>query len=509
MNNIIKLIINDLDNIKISDDIKNQLDKIEIIENDRNMIKTNAYSLLSKSLNSIININYRDLLLSLKDIDSRINIIKQIVKWSQHLWKESITQTKLDKMILSYSIIDYLYLPEDLLNWDIQEQEISEKFERMLSTLLIKIDIPKNANYFDKSSFTNYQNGNENEDFKKIFYFINAFEKGNQFEKFDRFIYILVKIAYRINLSTLISLLGKSEPVVATFILKSLDIENIITILSSLYNESSLFPLLKGFIQAIHHYDELILQNDDIIESISLDKLVMILKKICQKQKYENPIINLMNLGNIKYSKTFHSVCGVFIAEVTENLSFYLEGLDFSLEDKQYGEKFYYFLEKYCNNVNKLNDIATQISNKYYSFLKEKGNVLPVNRYTSFLNFIFKSINNSIKIKEDYAKLLNNKLKELNDVRYSWNINNLKYHYIIIFYHIIYNIFFSIDFSNNKELINDILLFIKDERNIPIFDDISSDLLLNCLLNPNKIHKIELKLENEIGKIISIGKVKK
>ncbi len=497
--NINDLIMTDYEKVEIDDNFRQQIEELYFSESEPLFIDVNTYNKFCSTLNNIVKVRYRDQLKEANTLDeNKIIIIKKCVKWAQEIWLESVSKTiKLDRALVAYSIIDYFSLTEEFLNWKVIDIKFIEKIEKSISLITFNIKTHESKNYIEQKSLNDYNDGLQHNDLSKIFSFINQLENGRTFFNFDRFTPNLIIIAYRININSIISLLEKADPLIATYILKIIGADRTISIMSSEHKGNFIFPLIMGIILVIRYFD---LSTGELhIPYIELNKM---LYQIFTINIFSNPIQSIMKLGNLNCNRIFHSLCGNFLSNYPEYFTMYTDALDFSFEELMCGEEFYNAFIKNCNDQIHLITLSNLITEKYFSFIQENAKTIQINRYTCYLNFIFYAIKQKVFDSHSYVALINEQLYKLLTIQHSWNFEKIQYHYALLYYLIISNVIINIKI-NDKDISN-LINFLKDERYLPLWKNINQQVLINYLTEPENILTIDLNCSN--GKKISIKK---
>ena len=481
---------------EISQKLTNLVDELE-----PNVFDSTSYNIFCENMNRIANLNFRYEIQRINNDDARINDIKQCIKWAKSEWKKIIPHKKVKKSIIIYSIIEYFFANDKILEWNNIINDYISKISSIISTLRLEIKIPEIAGYSDRKFFSDYKEGVIEGDYHKIFSFINAIEKGGHLEQFNNIFHSsLLKICFNLDRNLISKLLNNSSPIQTAFILKQFDINLLLEFFSDFYEEENVFPLLKFFFDAVHQTENLINQKKILEESIDYEKLFIILSKILKLIEHENPLHYLMNLNRLKWNKVFHSICGLTIARNIEYIGFYIECLDFSLENNRYGEGFHRLFVENNSNDTELQKVSSDISNKYYSFISQKANIYNVDRFTSYFNFLLNSAMNQIDNNDIYSERLNFLLEEINKIIHSWEFSLLISKVSDFYFLIISNLFF--DFERPNGSFSKILDFLADERIIPVLKIKNVRFLKKCLENPEEIDKIEM--HDDSGNILQL-----
>ena len=260
----------------------------------------------------------------------------------------------------------------------------------------------------------------------------------------------------------------------------------------------------RGIIILIRHYDTKIERNPSLADDPPYEEIFNLFCKIIKANELSNPIVFLMDAGRLKWSKVFHSICGIALGREAQLSAKYIEGLDFGLESNRYGEAFYKYFKNSSQNDEDAKNITTMIANRYFEYLKEKGNVNQINHYTSYYNCIFDFFLYKITDQSFYLNEIEKHLNDIFDLLHSWNFNELNVLYSKLYLLIVSNLFlnFHILELSNSEIFN----FLNDNRFKPILKEANMEFLKKCLLSPATVDEIILSGDNNAEIKLSINR---
>jgi hypothetical protein len=421
-----------------------------------------------------------------------INTILNIQSWAIHSWEKGLETADLNKIIISYILVERLYLlPEKDLNWDVPNENLKNYLDKFLPTIVFDVnkDMPKYASYSDKKFQKDYEEALKNNNYRGIMLFLTALDRGNHFS--NDFVKILVKISIHIDPSLLAVNVCQYTPFLIKLIFNYMKEDQIIALLD-LYQNKNPLPLLIGLIQIINptgnnQFDEEILLNYNLIESAS-----KIVEKIAIHVETDNIYRFITNCSNIDSNNLWHSIFSAFIAKEFKYYNQYINEIIFTHDT---GENSFNSFSELCINKSDLDIISLEVYNKYLICLSnEKTYHQNLFCFTSYYKYIFHAINVlSDKTFNKYLEILEIVSIELKRGIYSWNHQELT----MLFTKWIFWIIKSKEFDHENEINKDILKttfeLLNDKRILNALSfrikDIKIDFagLIDFLTNPESI----------------------
>jgi len=478
-----------------------KLEKLSVFTDDKKQLNMKMF--WDDLFNNVISmdlVNHVDFYIEQKQHLDDLDTIVAIQIWAKNTWKKGIEAVDINKIIISYILIDRLFLfPDNDLDWNLDEKTrgklrtyIKSLPERL--TLDISTNISERASFSDKKFHSDYKIALEKNDYRGIFTFLTALAHGVGFyTQFDYFIEILAKLSFIVDPEIFAENLSKFPPYLVRYFFEYLNPKQIADVLV-VYNASEPLPLLIGIIQIVNshgnnQFDRQLLDDEKLIEKSSL-----IVDKIASLINTDNIYNYITNCSNIDTNELWHCIFSAFIAKNHKYHNHYLDAIDFSHNTGEYS--FNTFIKYTDDDV--LDNLSCKIYDKYlFSLIDKHTNRFIV--FTSYFQYISQAIYKlSDKSHQKYLENLEQVSIELKRGIYSWRIEEWN----MLFTKWIFWLLSSKDFFErvtvNKDALKTTYELICDIRitNTLIID---STLLINLLENPGRTGKIALPVAGLYG----------
>lgn len=477
-----------LDNVSVSRIVEETLGKVKLLKDPNSIFAEDAYSELTDTI---------DLLTVSPDPKSyqesteqtlSWDEVRQCAKWALDLWNEGLAAERWDKMLVASLVVDYLKCPVELLRLD-NDNEKRKRIALKVSSLQLNLSLLENADYADHSQFRQYSEGVRDKDLGKLLSFFAALERGRGIHSFNHVPEKLINLIYKIHPDGIMALLGKGEPTVAELVIQSLPNDQIATILAESYNSEHEFPLARGFVILAKHYNDALKHDRSII--ISYEQLGAIFGKLEQRETWDTTFSQLSNINVLKWNPIFHYCCGLLVVKKPDFINRYLEVVDFSLEENDYGSS---FCQAIFNSDNKevLPRVAALITEKYFSYLKDSSeqHEYILNRATGYLNLIFFHLRIATADVDGYIDLVTKNFSEVETALYSWFPHQTAFHLQVLYYVIAANFVLGFELKTEEPIVKRIESFLQDERHAHLLSDVKPETLIKLLTNPSDIERV-------------------
>ena len=493
-----------LEGVIISSEINNILNEIDISGDDQSLFNENAYSSLIQKLNELLDVHSQYEIIRFEISELQWGRIQECIRWAHQLWQKSIESGDVTGSVLAVSIIDYFFFPIKHLDTSNFNDKFRSEIEKLVPNLkfnipIIDTEIDLNQEYYD-----DYMQGVKEKNYIKILTYIDSIERRKLYR--HQFQGSLLKVVTAINSTAVTELLTKYEPIQCNYILECVGHGNILPVLSNYSSNENIFPLIRGVILLAIHYDSLIAKEYPYDE-VPYEAIYNLLRKLLDSHEMDNPIQFLMDIGRLRTSAVFNSVCGIALGKDIRLSSEYAENIDFEYEVIECGELFYkYFLDTNRDEKNK-EDVITRIAQKYFKFLSENEGIYQINRYTSYHKCIFDFFRLQIFDSSSYLNALDKCLKDILDLTYSWNYSGLYALYSKFYFLIVLNV--SLGFQISDSSIPDFFDFLNDDRYKPILGEKIIEFLKKCLLSPATVDKITMSTSSHDDSAVELTVTRK
>nr|VFJ42685.1 MAG: hypothetical protein BECKFW1821A_GA0114235_100237 [Candidatus Kentron sp. FW] len=480
-------IINQINGLTVPNSVKQALNNLEAL-NDISLIsdekKVEAFY---RSIEGIYKKSFSTTAEELK-IESL-----QTAKWALESWNVAGQEKNFGRMFVAYLILDYLDYPVDALQitWDSSiRKEISLKAAQGFS---FDVGIPENADYSHRSQFNQLQDATKSNDIGKLLEFFFSLERGIGISGFNAVSLKFIRLIYRIHKDGIISLLRRGQPALAELILQSLNPGDIMEIFTDEYDVEHEFPLARAFVILAVHYENRMKQSVEV--DISYGQMGTILEKLQKQPTWSAIFRQLTNIGILKWNPIFHYCCGLCAGKSDTFIDQYIDSIEFSLEERDYGNSFYRALIRSGNNETVLR-ASERIFAKYREYLKNYKGQYVLNRATSYINFIFLYVQHKSKDISGYQALLAEQFERVDAAKNSWFPRRVYYEMQILYLFIAANLILNYSINLNAPIIKKIDAFLCDERHQDVISDVPANTLIALLSNPNAIEILTVVYEN-------------
>lgn len=490
-------ILNNIDSIEINNELQMQLDSLDVFDNTKTLDMQNFYSEFAKviSWGEINSIQYRNDVISTNETFKKII---DILSWAKKIWVENAISGNLDKLIISFIIVDRLFLkPEKDLPWNFDSSKIKEKLEKTLPTLKYDIsdELPEYTGYSDRKFHSDYRKALETNNYRGIFLFFKAIERGvGLHTDGDEFFKVLIRISSLIDMKLLSSNIGKYSPPLMFLVINTLSKYKVLESLE-LYSDQNLLPLLIG-LKRIFEQEGLKQDEDRDIDWDYIERCSKILYRIADYISEDSLYTFISESISSNRNKIWHLVFTAFIAKNDKYLNDYSANIDFTYDI--YGEESFDTFIHFGTNE-KLNDLSKMIFFHFISHVKSieysQHPFLFSNYYKYFLHAI------SVISENDYSKYL----RGLEDMSisllrslYSWNLKEKDQHFTKWIYWFLASKNFSHSDKKNHTDLKYTYKILNDERILNLLKTKIGDTLVNfnelelLIVEPENVHKIIL-----------------
>ena len=481
--------------------ITEKLEKLSIFSGDKKQL--NMEQFWNDLFNDVISmdlVNSVELYIMQKQHLDDFDAIVAIQTWAKNAWKKGIEAVDINKIIISYILIDRLFLFPDLdLDWNFDE-ETKGKLRKYLKCIpeLLRIDIflrfPEITSFSEQKYLSDYKIALEKNDHRGIFTFLTAAANGIGFHTHNYFIEVTSKLMIVVDISLFAENLSKFSPHLIRYCFEYLKPRQIADVLI-VYSAPEPIPLLIGIVHIVNphgnnKFDDKLIDDEKFIEKTSL-----IIEKIASLIDTDNIYSYITNCSNIFMNEFWHSIFSAFIAKNYKYHNHYLDVNDFSYKVGEYS--FNSFI-KYSDNINDLDSFSCEIYHKFLSSLVGKHS----NRLINFISY-FKYISQAIftlseKSHQKYLDNLEQVSIELKRGIYSWKKEEMN----MLFTKWVFWLLSSKDFIERVTVYRDALKTtyeLIDDIRITDVLEIDSTSLINLLENPGRIGSIALPVAGLYG----------
>jgi hypothetical protein len=483
----------------IPQNLTEKLEKLSVFTNDKNQFSMKQFwDDLFKDVISMNLVNSVEICIEQKRELDGLDIIVAIQAWAKNAWKKGIEIVDINMIIISYILIDFLFLfPDDDLDWNFDEKT-KEKLRKYINRIpkLLKVDVSLRSSeitsYSGQKYLTDYEIALEKNDHRGIFIFLTAIANEIGFHTHNYFIEVTSKLSIVVDINLLAENLGKFSPPLIRYCFEYLKPRQIVDVLI-VYNSFEPLPLLIGIIQIVNpqgnnQFDKRLLDDDKLIEKASL-----IIKKITDLICTDNIYNYITNCSNIDMNELWHCIFSTFIAKNYKYHNHYLDAINFSHNLGEYSFK--YFI-RYSND--ELDSFSCRIYDKYLSSLIGKHSNRLIN-FTSYFQYISQAIFTlSERSHQKYLNNLEDVSIELKKGIYSWK----KEEWNMLFTKWMFWLLSSKDFidrvSVDRSTLKTTYELIEDIRITDILE-IDPTSLLNLLEAPGRTGEIALPVAGLYG----------
>jgi hypothetical protein len=456
---------------------------------------------LSENIISFDLINYAETYITQKQHLDELDQILAIQSWAKTAWMEGIKAVDINKIVISYILIDRLFLFTDIdLDWNFDE-ETKDKLKKYLKrlpemiTLDVSTNIPEYASYADRKFHSDYQTALRERNHRGILTFFSAMKRGVGFHtQFDYLIEITAKLSAIVDTCLFAENLSKFTPYGVRYYFEYLNPFQIAEVLTA-YTASEPLPLLVGIIQIVNphgnnKFDEKLMEDNELIE-----KGAMIVEKLTQRVSAQNIFNYITDCSNIFMNELWHKIFSVFIARNFQYHQQYFEAIDFSYK---VGEQSFNGFITHSESIDDLDNFSCKIYYKYLNYLVGKHSNRFIN-FTSYFQYISRAIITlTNRSHQKYLESLEEVSIELKRGIYSWKTKE----WDMLFTKWMFWLLSSKDYIErveiNRETLKITYELINDIR-ITNTLEMNSESLITLIENPCRIGEIALPIAGLYG----------
>jgi hypothetical protein len=486
----------------VSPNITEKLEKLSIFSGDKKQLDMKQFwNEFSQNIISFDLINYAEVYITQKQHLDKLDLIIAVQTWAITAWKKGLETVDINKIIISYILIDRLFLFPDVdLDWNFDEvtkDKLRKYLKRLpeIITLDVSTNIPENASYEDRKFHSDYQTALKEKDHRGIITFFSALERGVGFHtQFDYFIEITAKLSAIVAPCIFAENLSKFTPYGVRYYFEYLNTSQIAEVLTA-YTASEPLPLLIGIIQIVNPHGNNQFDKELIEDNKLIEKAVLAVEKITQLVSTPNIFNYITDCSNIFMNELWHKIFSAFIAKNFQYHQQYLDAIDFSYN---VGEHSFNGFITHSENIDDLDVFSCKIYYKYLNSLVGKHS----NRYINFTSY-FKYISQAIFVltsmsHQRYIESLEQVSIELKRGIYSWKNEELSMSFTKWFFWLLS----SKDYIERVEVNRDILKItyelINDIR-ITNTLEIDSASLIALIENPGRAGDIAFPVAGSYG----------
>lgn len=431
---------------------------------------------------------YRKKDFSLKN--KKIDRIKECIFISIIYFNESIEEKSVDKFLVSIVILDFFSQDYSLLHIDKISTDFKKKILSLLNSLVIKINVPKDAPYSDKKMFNVFTEAKENKDYCKVIGIMDNL-------KYHSRMFDSIECSWKIIINFLFYL---DSDYVVSFLLQETIFEKIEILLSNINIILSFQKIIKSsnsylIIRSVKYFfDEIekqLTHNNGLSKIDDYTEYLTLL--------FENKTLSFSNYIEslrLQYFQSYNYLFGWLLTKRSDFLPFYLAHVSF---DERATKAF-----SFGFNTHRLDsdfEIVNEIESNF--FKHEVKNYSPINFYTGFLELFTYNYAIQYKTRQSFLLELKKCSREIIMIQNSWEFSNLQRTWVKLFYLSLSIIHTNFSFTEEEIKTNIPVLY--DERNA-IHQDKESIIIMRYLLQ-NKSQYLKIKLVNGIDeRIIEINK---
>ena len=486
----------------IPQSIKEKLEKLTVFDNKNQLNMEPFWNELFGEVISMELVNSVDMYIKQNRHPDDLDAIAAIQTWAKSAWKEGIEKVDVNRIIISYILIDRLFLFPDIdLDWNFDE-DTKGKLRKYLETLPEKLIIHVEADSYEKASYSerkfysDYEAALKKSDHRGIFIFLAALARGGRgfYTQLNYFIEVTAKLSFVVDTYIFAGNLSKFQPYLIWYYLMYLDPRQITEVLVT-YDAPDPLPLLIGIVRIVNphgnnEYDSLLLDDNKLIEKAS-----QIVEKIAQRITTSNIYKYITDCSNIFMNEFWHCVFSAFIAKNFRFHQHYLDAIDFSYKVGEYS--FRGFIAN-CDIIDDLDTFSCKLYDKYFQSLtgRHLDRVLHFTTYFQYLSQAIFVLSGKSHYK--YFNSLEQVSIGLKRGIYSWKTED----WDMLFTKWVFWLFSSKDFLDQVEIDKDTLKttyeLINDMR---ITDALQMDSasLKRLLENPGRIGSIALPVAGLYG----------
>ncbi|MFH2064911.1 MAG: hypothetical protein ABIK15_06925 [Pseudomonadota bacterium] len=475
-----------VNDIAISEAVKNALDSLEV----KNVSFIFDESKCDNFYNTIREIAKKSFYCK---SDTLNNESLQTAKWALELWGEAVKAEQPERMFIAYLILNYLEYPIDTLQitWDDEKRkEISKK---IAMGFIFNIDVPENADYPHQSQFKQYREGLDTKNFGKLLAFFSSLERGIGIHGINPALPKLIQLICRIHKDGILLLLNRGEPALAELVIQSLQPSDVAKVLAENFDAQHDFPLARGLeILSVYYKDQL---NKGCKVNIPYCQLGTVLEKLKKQPTWNITFKQLSNAATLKWNPVFHYCCGLCSENSPEFIEQYLETVEFSLEENDYGNSFYQALIRSGKDEVVLR-ASELVFVKYCDYLNKYKGQYVLNRATSYFNFIVIYVQQQSKDVTGYSALLAEQFNRVDGAISSWFPNDAYYELKILYLFIAANFILNYSLSIDAPIVKRIDAFVCDERHEGSLSDVPAVTMIDLLTKPTSIASLTMIYDN-------------
>ncbi len=432
--------------------------------------------------------------------------ILNVLSWSLQSWIEGVHEANINKVIVSYLLVDRLYLkPEEDLSWDGSFEKLKEYLTKFLPTIKFEIsdELPKYFLYSDKKFHSDYKNAVENNDYKGIFIFLNAFEPGGgSYNSNYEFIRVISKISAAIDEQLIAVNIGNYSPLLMKLIISHMSTGKIIKTLKKYQGDSPL-PLLIGLVQLINPIGNNTIQEELLSDHDFFVQAAGIVKGIFERVNTDALFSYISKCSNISMNKLWHAIYSAYLANNTKYIEDYINQIDFSHDTGEIA----YDTFAHFGNESDIDVFSEKVYYKFLDYLNESDYQHHLFSFTSYHKYILRAITVlSDKSFSGYLEKLEVVSTELLRCIYSWQLETRYIFFSKWIYWILASKQIEHDFEINKDMLKHTYTLLNDSRIMNVLKtkrgdvEISFEKLIDLLDDPESVNEIVLPLIN--GSII-------
>lgn len=396
------VLLKQLDSSQCDEDIFVQLENLTVFNPDNELDMDIFYTELNKiiSLEDINSIQYStDEVLLNQNTKKILNVLCGALK----IWKTGVKDANLNKVLVSFIVTKRLLLqPEKDLSWDGSFEKLKECLAKILSKIKCGVsdELSERAKYSDKKFHSDYKKAIENNDYKGIFAFFNAVERGGGIDNINsEFIEAIARIASKINPQLIAINIGNYSPILMKQIIGCMNKNQIIKMLRK-YQGESILPLLIGLVNIVNSIRHNSVHTEILSNFKFIKNVAAIVLKISEKVNNHALFSYISEIGNISSNKLWHATYLTYLVGKPEYYEDYINNIDFSDGS---GEIAYKTLV-YFGDDSDIDGISKRIYYRFFDYLNNSNHQQHLFTFTSYYKFIFRAIH--VLSKKSFSKYL-------------------------------------------------------------------------------------------------------
>jgi hypothetical protein len=459
--------------------------------------------------NKVNNIKY---MIENNKIPENIDFILNIHAWSRRNFIKSLGTGNIEKLIISFLIGYYLFLePYNDFQWNRKTTETQKNLEKLMPRLKVEIKILNSDSYSDKKYYNDYVQSLKNNSYKEIFDFLASTDRGNNYDHyFTDFIYSIVVICMKINISLISDNIKAYDPTLIKLIFNCMEPHQVIKLLDE-YNDTHPLTLLIGLIHIINPTWNNIYNaslNDDY-EYIELS--AKIIKKISKLIVTSDLYKFISECSNISGNKLWHSIFIAFAVQNQEYLNSYINNIDFSYESG--AENVFDIFCKFMPNENIFDEFSLSLYDKFLEFVVKERYYEYSYYGTKYLRFMMRAVYViSGKSGIQYGSMLKEISTNFERTLYSWNKNEIAMRFTRLIFWLLAFGYYIADSCIDKIDLSYTINLLKDEKYLDAFNkkinefETNYGIFADFLQNPRSHIIINLPLSREAYTTVEFNK---